>query len=141
MYDRCMNGVLQAQMGFAADDRGNGVAYVRLRSRRGERVLRVPFTVRRLPALLGREIGYAALAAVLPQLAARGVEALQLVLEDETLAADLRDRRDLPPALAMPYVRARCALNRLRRSDIAPAAPEGDLTARARSEAALHAAA
>src|SRR5690348_9036747 len=62
MYDRAMKA--DVAVGFAADEQGNGVAYVRLGAG-GERarLMRIAFTVKRYPALLEREIGYAALTA------------------------------------------------------------------------------
>jgi hypothetical protein len=48
----------------------------------------------------------------------------------------------VPSALTLAYVRVRCSLNQFREYQIAdPAERESDLTARARSEVAMHVAA
>lgn len=142
MYDGCMKGFLNAATGFAADAQGNGIAYVRLGDTASARILRVPFTVKRYPALLDREVGYGALTAVSAALRRRGVERVRLRVEDARLAGDLLEHRDVPAALTLAYVRARCALNQFREYEIAePPASESDLTARARSEVAMHVAA
>jgi hypothetical protein len=132
-----------ASVGYAADDRGNGVAYVRMILKGGgPRVLRVAFRVQRQPALSGREVGYAALTAVCGALRRRGLDFVRLAVEDSALIAELKQRDTVPPPLAMPYVRLGCALNQFRRYEIAAMKPgDADLTARARSEAALHVAA
>jgi hypothetical protein len=142
MYDIAMKGRLtNVAAGFAADSAGNGIAYARL-GENGARVLRVPFTVKRFPALLEREVGYAALAAVCSALRRRGIGRVRLCLDDNRLACDLREHRDVPAALTLAYVRVRCALNQFENYEIAdPAAAESDLTARARSEVAMHIAA
>lgn len=137
-----MTGIVQAQIGFAADERGEGIAYARTGRDGSARVLRVPFAVKRYPSLQGREIGYAALAAVACALRKRGVEAVTLTVDDAALAGDLCERREVPPALTLSYVRTRCVLNQFRRYHICAAPGAGsDLTARARSELALHVAA
>lgn len=136
-----MNGFVEAAAGFAADVQGNGVAYVRLVLSGTPKILRIPFTVARYPALLEREVGYAALAAVAAVLHRRGIERLRLTVEDERLAGDLREHRDLPAALTIAYVRLRCALNRFNAYDVALAPGDSDLTARARGEVAMHVAA
>ncbi|MHB8304584.1 MAG: hypothetical protein ACYDEU_01015 [Vulcanimicrobiaceae bacterium] len=139
---------LAATIGFAADEQGHGVAYVRLTLAHPEgnsrgRLLRIPFPVKRCPALLEREIGYAALTAVAARLHERGVDRVRLSLEDGRVVEDLRERRSVPQALSMAYVRLGCALNQLREVAIEVDAGNGarDLTARAKAEAALHVAA
>jgi hypothetical protein len=128
--------------GFAADAEGNGIAYVRLGENGAGRMLRVPFTVKRYPALLEREVGYAGLKAICASLRRRGVERVSLSLDDSRLASDLREHHEVPTALALAYVRVRCALNQFREYEIAePETRENDLTARARSEVAMHVAA
>ncbi len=137
-----MKGFIDAATGFAADAQGNGVAYVRLMLGATPRVLRVAFTVKRYAALLDREVGYAALTAVGAVLRRRGVERVRFTLDDAHLVSDLREHREVPPPLTLAYVRLRCALNQFKEYDIAAsAAGESDLTARARSEAAMHVAA
>ena len=140
MYDRVMRAV-HAAVGYAADDAGNGVAYARIMLK-APRVLRVAFRVQRQPALLDREVGYAALTAVCQALRRGGFERVRLLIDDAQLRADLRKRDNVPSPLALPYVRLGCALNQFRRYEIAAMpASDADLAARARSEVALHVAA
>lgn len=136
-----MKGLLQVTVGFAADQAGDGVAYVRIGEAAEAPVLRVPFTVTRYPALLEREVGYAAVTACASALRSRGILRTRLIVEDARLAQDLLEHREVPHALTLAYVRLRCALNQLREYEIAAADASGDLTARARSEVALHVAA
>ena len=137
-----MKGFVDAAAGFAADAQGNGVAYLRVTLAGTPRVLRVPFRVKRYPALLEREVGYAALTAAGIALRNRGIERVRFTIEDAHLANDLREHRDVPAALTLAYVRLRCALNQFKEYDIAvSAAGESDLTVRARSDAAMHVAA
>ena len=134
-----MNGWVTVAVGFDADEAGNGVAYARPGA---GRTLRVPFSVRRYPALLSREVGYAALTAVAHALRDRGIQRTEFCIDDARLASDLREHRDVPAPLAVSYVRLRCALNQFREYRIAdPPASESDLTARARGDVAMHAAA
>jgi hypothetical protein len=137
-----MKALVEAAVGFAADAQGNGVAYIRVGGTRAPRVLRVPFTVKRYPALLDREVGYGALIAVSAALRRRGVERVRFLVDDERLVSDVQEHRDVPAPLALAYVRLGCALNQLREYQIA-GSPQGesDLTARARSEVAMHVAA
>lgn len=136
-----MTGLLQVTVGFAADQAGSGVAYLRVGVAAEAPVLRVEFTVTRYPALLEREVGYAAVTASASALRSRGILRTRLVVEDRRLAQDLLEHRELPHALTLAYVRLRCALNQFREYEIAAADAPGDLTARARSEVALHVAA
>jgi hypothetical protein len=137
-----MKGLVEAATGFAADVQGNGVAYVRLILAGTPRVLRVPFTVKRYAGLGGREVGYAALTAIVAVLRRRGVERARFAVDDEQLVIDLREHRDVPAPLTVAYVRLRCALNQFKEYEIvAHGASECDLTMRARSEAAMHIAA
>lgn len=99
-------------LGFAADPLGNGIACALLVEGGRERMLRVPFRLRPLPALLGRDVAYAALIAVADEARRCGVESAEFVLDDARLVLDLELRRSLPAALSLPYVRLRCALNR-----------------------------
>lgn len=142
MYDKVMRAV-NASVGYAADDAGNGVAYVRMGLKEGgPRVLRVAFRVQRQPALSGREVGYAALTAVCAAVRRRGLDFVRFAVDDAALIGDLRKPGNVPPPLALPYVRLGCALNQFRRYETAALpASDADLTARARSEAAMHVAA
>jgi hypothetical protein len=133
---------VQATVGFAADAHGTGIAYVRLRVRQTESVVRIPFTVTRYPALLEREVGYAALTAVAGALRSRGISRVNFLLDDASLTRDLREHCDVPSAIAMAYVRLRCTLNQFYDYEVACLGEgESDLTARARSEVAMHVAA
>lgn len=136
-----MNRMLHAAIGFAAAESGSGVAYVRCGRSENAPVLRVPFGVRRLRGLQGREVAYAALTAVAAALYDRGVERIHIQIDDEALCRDLNERRDVPSALTIAYVRVRCALNRFALADVAPLAGPSDLTARAVGEVTLHIAA
>jgi hypothetical protein len=137
-----MEASVEAAVGFAADANGSGVAYVRVGEGSAARVMRVPFLVKRYPALLDREVGYAALAAVCPALRGRGIERVRFVVDDTRLAGDLREHREVPSALSLAYVRLGCALNQFREYEIAGSpCSESDLSARARSEVAMHVAA
>ena len=132
--------MVQVQLGYAADRLGEGIAYARLTTRAGERLVRVAFRVQRYDGLGGREVSYGALTAVATMLRERGLERAAFALSDADLVADCREHRDVPPPLVLPYVRLRCALNRfvdfhLRVSD------DPDLEARARAELVLHTAA
>ena len=135
---------VRAQVGYAADGRGDGVAYVRLGEVPGDGslLMRVPFKTKRYPALLDREVGYAALTAIARRLHERQICRVALLVDDERLVEDFRDRREVPQALDLAYVRLGCALNQFRDYEIGPAPTESsDLTARARAEVAMHVAA
>jgi len=136
----------RATVGFAADERGHGLAYVRVAPSRSAaddgRLMRIPFQVKRVPSLLGSEVGYAALTAIAMRLLERGVRRVVFAVEDERLAADLWKERDVPAELAFAYVRLGCLLNQFRRHRITVSAHAAlDLTVRARAEVAMHVAA
>ncbi|GAC1508096.1 MAG: hypothetical protein NVS1B14_12640 [Vulcanimicrobiaceae bacterium] len=134
--------IIDATVGFAADDEGKGVAYVSLCSGSKSKSLRVPFAVRRHPALLEREVGYAALTAVAEEIAALGCRRVNFRVGDERVVDDFREHRDVPPPLAIEYVRLGCALNRFSEFRLSgDPGPAEDLTARARAEVTLHIAA
>jgi len=132
--------MMQAQLGFAADDLGNGIAYARLATRTGERLVRVAFRVKRLTGLGGREIAYGALTAVASMLAERGVKSIRLRIPDAEVVLDVAEHRDVPPALVIPYVHLGCALNRFASFDVAHG-EDPDLDARARAELFINSAA
>src|SRR5579863_7945389 len=102
---------LDVTVAYAANFRGEGVAYVRVPD---GAPIRVPFHVERFPALLEREVGYAALWAAVGVLRAQGVRTARIGIADDRIVEDLADRRSLPQALTLPYVRLRCALNTMR---------------------------
>ncbi len=130
-----------AIVGFAAERRGDGVAYASILEADGREgsLIRVGFRCRPLPALSGRDIAYAALEAIASDLLRRGYRAIELRADDPALAVDLADRRPVPGALTIPYVRLRCTLNRFREATFVSSADRitRDLTARARAEATL----
>lgn len=136
-----MKPAFEAHVGFAADVRGKGIAYARLRSTTGTRLLRLSFRVKRYPSLVEREVAYAALTAVASSLQERGIARATFHVGDEQLVRDLAEHRALPAALVLPYVRLRCALNRFDEFAVADAGESADLAARARAEVALHLAA
>ena len=134
--------IIDATVGFAADEAGFGIAYVSLASGSNRKSLRVPFSVRRYPALLEREVGYAALTAVADKVAALGCKRVAFRIPDERVVADFQERRDVPGPLAIEYVRLGCALNRFSEYRLDAGGDDaGDLTARARAEVTLHVAA
>jgi hypothetical protein len=106
--------MLQAHLGYAADSLGNGIAYARLTSRTGERLVRVAFRVQRFSGLDAREVGYGAVAAIATLLGERGIESVEFYIPDEQLVADVSEHRAVPPPIVLPYVRLGCALNRMK---------------------------
>jgi hypothetical protein len=135
-----------ATIGYAADERGHGIAYAKiwssddLASRPGaESIVRVGFHAPVRPALRGREAAYAAVEAVAAKLVAAKVAVAELRVADVQLAADLAQRRSVPADLQLPYIALRCTLNRLSSFSVV-ACDDGtarDLTARARAELML----
>ncbi|MGH7327764.1 MAG: hypothetical protein ACREJX_05380 [Polyangiaceae bacterium] len=128
-----------ATIAYAANARGDGVAYVALAGEATPR--RITFQVDRLPALMDREVGYAALVAVADALWQEGYRRVQLGLADERVAQDLAERRSLPMALSLLYVRLKCRLNTFIQAQIVVRTPSDDLANRARAEVELSAAA
>lgn len=129
--------MVAVHVGYAAGHQGRGVAYARLITASGERLVRAAFHVRRLPGLDEREVGYAALTAIVAMLVKRGIDRVALYIADDVLVEDHNARRRVPPPLVLPYVRLGCALNRLRENRLLAGA-DADLTARAAAEVALH---
>ena len=118
--------------GYAANDRGCGIAYLRF----SQSVIRVPFTCKRIAGLDGREVGYAALRAALHALREWGIRRVRLAVEDARLVDELSERRDVPAPMVLPYVRLRCALNEFDDA-VVVLGETAELTQRARAEAAL----
>jgi hypothetical protein len=131
------------RIGYAADEGGEGVAYALICGSSGESLMRIAFRVRRLGGLEGREVGYAALTAVVGALRGRGSRALEIEIADDAVVAEIDGLRPIPPALAMPYVTLRCSLNALAQARVrcVDRAKVVDLEARARAEVSLHVAA
>ncbi|HZO92974.1 MAG TPA: hypothetical protein VFB22_04340 [Candidatus Baltobacteraceae bacterium] len=98
-------------VGYAADLGGAGIAYAALATGTGRSVVKVPFSARPLPGLDGREMGYAAVGAVAAYLRGRGFTRVRIRIADAGVVDDLNARTTVPPSLAMPYVKTRCALH------------------------------
>ena len=139
---RAKGPVIEATVGFAADEHGQGVAYANLAAGAKAKSLRIPFTVRRYPALLDREIGYAAMTAVAERVAEMGCRRVKFHVADGRLVNDFCQRLEVPMPLAIQYVRLGCALNRFAEYQLTTdGGPAEDLTARARAEVTLNVAA
>jgi hypothetical protein len=136
-------GRAEVRVGFAADANGAGIAYAVVDVEGRESLLRIPFRMRRAAALQGREVAYGALRAVASAVRERFAGPVDFHLNDESLAADLDQRRTLPTSLTIPYVALRCAFNRFANVTVASnrTAEIGDLTARAVAEVSLNVAA
>jgi glyoxylase-like metal-dependent hydrolase (beta-lactamase superfamily II) len=134
---------IDVTIAYAADASGAGLAYALVRGAQRERVLRIPFEARVIPGHGGRENGYAALLAVATDLRNRGVQDVALRIGDAELVRDIRERRELPTVLSIPYVAVRCALNRFAHAEVAFCDDERwrDIDARARADVSLHLAA
>lgn len=131
---------VEAAIGYAADARGNGVAYARLSGARRHRLLRVTFAVTGGARPIERAGGYAALTALARSLRKRGIMRVGFAVNDAQFVDEILTRRELPDGLALSYVRLRCALNSLASWGVR-SAPTDDLTHRARAEVALNLAA
>jgi hypothetical protein len=118
-------------LGYAADERGRGVALVRIRRDRKDEILRLAFRVTG-----AGESGYAALAVALP-LVRKRAERVVLEISDEELVAELTRQREIPPPFVMPYVRTRCALNAFTSWILRTGEGARDLDARAIAELTL----
>ena len=137
--------MVQVQLGYAADGVGNGVAYARLASRTGERLVRAAFRVQALRAnqdgtVIARHVAYAAVTAVATLLSNHGVDRAAFVVPDADLVKDRNEHRDVPPPIVLPYVRLGCALNHFKSYTLA-CGEDPDLIGRARAEVALNPAA
>lgn len=126
-------------VGYAADRFGAGVAYAAIATGTGRSAIKVPFSVVPLSALDGRENGYAAVGAVAAYLRSRGFTRVRLRTGDGRLVDDLNARTLVPPALAMAYVKTRCALHGFAVARVERAEPveTHDLEGRARADVAL----
>jgi hypothetical protein len=130
------NSAADVLVGFAHDGSGRGIAYAAIANGSGRGVMRIPFNA-------GREFGYAAVAALGAELRKRGFARIRVRLGDERVVRDLASPALVPPALGMPYVRARCALNGFAAARVERADPReiADLEGRARAELQLRTAA
>lgn len=137
------NSAADVLVGFAHDGSGRGIAYAAIANGSGRGVMRVPFSATPLALHDGREFGYAVLAALGAELRRRGFARIRVRLGDERVVHDLASPGRIPPALGMPYVRARCALNGFAAARVECADPReiADLEGRARAELQLRTAA
>jgi hypothetical protein len=126
-------------VGYAADRTGHGVAYAAIGTGTGRSVLHLPFRATPLPALEGREFGYAAVAAVASTLRAQGFTRVRIRLAEPGVVDELNARGEVPPALKMDYVKTRCLLHGFAVARVERAEPieTRDLEARARADVAL----
>jgi hypothetical protein len=130
-------------VGYASDRTGRGIAYAAIATGKGRAVAKIPFGLSPLPALEGREVGYAAVAAVSAHLRGQGFTRVRLRIGDELVVDDLNARRAVPPALAMAYVKTRCVLHGFALARVERAEPieTHELQARAHAELASRTAA
>jgi hypothetical protein len=130
-------------VGYAADAKGKGIAYAAINTGSAMAIVRLPFSTPPVAALEGLDAGYAAIAAVGTHLKSRGVARVRIRTADARIVADLNGAGSPPKALAMAYVKIRCVLHGLGpvRLELAESVEIRDLTARARAEINLHAAA
>jgi hypothetical protein len=130
-------------VGFAHDGSGRGIAYAAVANGTRRGVMRVPFSATPLALYGGLEYGYAAVAALSAELRKRGFARVRVRLGDERVVRDLSSPAHVPPALGMPYVKARCALNGFASARVERADPReiADLEGRARAELQLRTAA
>ncbi|GAC1429487.1 MAG: hypothetical protein NVSMB5_23950 [Candidatus Velthaea sp.] len=126
-------------IGYAADSHGHGIAYASISTGTSSVIARIPFASGALPALEGRDTGYAAVAAVAAHLKRRGIGRARFRLSDAKVVADLGGGGHPPKALAMPYVQTRCLLNGLGavRLEVAEPIETRDLSTRAQAEISL----
>ena len=137
------NSAADVLVGFAHDGSGRGIAYAAIANGTGRGVMRIPFSATPLALYAGREYAYAAVAALGAELRKRGFVRIRVRLGDERVVRDLASPVVVPPALGMPYVRARCALNGFAAARVERADPReiADLEGRARAELQLRTAA
>lgn len=129
---------VEAAVGYAADEAGNGVAYARVRSFDANQLFRVGFRVKHKRC--DAAIGYAALTTVARGLLKRGARDVRFVLGEPALAHEIATGRGVEERLVLPYVRLRCILNAFAKFEVHQGATD-DLTHRARAEVALNVAA
>jgi len=138
-YARRIRPAADVAVGYAADPQGRAVAYAAIATGTSTGIVRIPFRANALPALEGRDVGYAAVAAIGAHLRSRGFGRVRVRLADGNVVADLSGVGAPPKALAMAYVKARCLLHGLGAVRLETAEPieTRDLTKRARAELSL----
>lgn len=128
-----------ARVGFAVDRSGHGIVYARLVADGRMSVLRASFRVQPDSESALRS-GFAAIAAIGLHLRKR-TDCLELQVDDAALVAALTQHGELPVALLLPYVRARCALNAFAGCRVRVSTGPNDLAARALAEVSMRVAA
>jgi hypothetical protein len=132
--------VLEVEVGYAAGPDGSGVAYAAINGTEGREVVRLPFRIARRRLLMERAVAYAAVVTVARSLFKRGVTRAHFVMPDRRFVEEVTTRCEVPDALALPYVRLRCALNAFHDVEIETGATD-ELMQRAGAEVALNVAA
>src|SRR5471032_2820787 len=142
-YARRSRPAADVAVGYAADNLGRGIAFASIATGTSSGVVRIPFRTTPLPALEGRDVGYAAVAAIGAHLKSRGFGRARVRLSDDKVVADLNGVGEPPKALAMAYVKTRCLLHGLGAVRLEAAEPieTRDLTKKAQIELSLHTAA
>jgi hypothetical protein len=131
---------VEVLVGFAAGSDGRGIAYARLTEGCAKHVTRVEFRVSAAQLREEHGVGYAALTGVTRAVARCGVKRAAFVLADARFVEEVSTGNGVREALALSYVRLRCALNSFAESSVVTGATD-DLTQRARAEVALNIAA
>jgi hypothetical protein len=139
-YARRSRPAADVAVGYAADHLGRGIAFASIATGTSSGIVRVPFRATAQPALEGRDIGYAAVAAIGAHLKSRGFGRARVRIADNNVVADLSGSGTPPKALAMAYVKTRCLLHGLGAVRLETAEPIEirDLTKRAQAEVTSH---
>ncbi|HEY6450652.1 MAG TPA: hypothetical protein VIX60_08240 [Candidatus Cybelea sp.] len=137
---RSYDPVVEAMVGYAAAEAGNGLAYVRITGAQSKQLLRIGFRVTASKPWSDRTIGYAALTAVSHALGKRGAREVRFILGNPEFVEEIATGQGVGETLVLSYVRLRCALNSLAKFGVQAGATE-DLTNRARAEVVLNVAA
>jgi hypothetical protein len=130
---------VEATVGYAADERGNGLAYARLTGGRSRRLLRAGFRIGARP-ITARATAYAALTAVTQALCRRGFKSVRFVVADDEFVREIATGQNVTDDLQLAYVGLRCALNTLVSFRV-DSGETDELTQRARAEVTLNLAA
>ena len=139
-YARRSRPAADVAVGYAADNLGRGIAFASIATGTSSGIVRIPFRATALPALEGRDVGYAAVAAISAHLKSRGFGRARVRIADGNVVADLSGNGQPPKALAMAYVKTRCLLHGLGSVRLEAAEPIEirDLTKRAQTELSVH---